>query len=574
MNAIHRGQLTPDEARAFLRAVIEREIKRLNVQRTVVNMDKGVGSLDDDERHDWAQKTAWGLLATHGVRAKVTPAMEADFARDGIAPLAIETLRDALSLIARTVTHESGHARRDAMFQSVAHREPSGAMERLRLLELYLHGMAVAQAQPPATVDRDLAEDVLASINPMTLAFEPSNLPAPSIPPGDQSISQAEIAEPMAIADPAEKNAEADATSLFDPEIPAIIERLIETKSNDDGGIEEKTAQAYRAFGTLFIRITGKSDVRDLRQADAALFHATLSKLPKSFGKSPAHRTDPIADVIGRAALLPKEQVGLSVPTRNRYLDQLGAVLRAARAEGIEIDPKIDPSILRRKENVRARDKKRAFKHAELVALFEHPFFQPAPLPKGNLRHFRARQESGLYWVPLICAYTGARREEAAGLSLSEIKREGDVWYLDLTTTTSRRLKTLSSVRKVPLHEDLIKLGFDRFVASAKARKRTLIFPDLREAASPFMGRKVGRFMESLAKEIWGDDGDDLTLNSMRHYFKHTLAMDPGVPSQVCRDLMGHEGTDIHTTVYGEQTPLPMLKAAIDRLPSVICKIG
>jgi hypothetical protein len=37
---------------------------------------------------------------------------------------------------------------------------------------------------------------------------------------------------------------------------------------------------------------------------------------------------------------------------------------------------------------------------------------------------------------------------------------------------------------------------------------------------------------------------------------------------------MGHEGTDIHTTVYGEQTPLPMLKAAIDRLPSVICKLG
>jgi hypothetical protein len=32
---------------------------------------------------------------------------------------------------------------------------------------------------------------------------------------------------------------------------------------------------------------------------------------------------------------------------------------------------------------------------------------------------------------------------------------------------------------------------------------------------------------------------------------------------------MGHEGQDVHDSVYGDHSPLPALKAAIDRLPSL-----
>lgn len=83
------------------------------------------------------------------------------------------------------------------------------------------------------------------------------------------------------------------------------------------------------------------------------------------------------------------------------------------------------------------------------------------------------------------------------------------------------------------------------------------------------MGRKVGRHVEKLVKEIWGDAGGGLSLQSARHYVKHILDLDKEVPAKVARDIMGHEGQDVHESVYGDQSPLPALKAAIDRLPSL-----
>jgi DNA-directed RNA polymerase beta subunit len=76
--------------------------------------------------------------------------------------------------------------------------------------------------------------------------------------------------------------------------------------------------------------------------------------------------------------------------------------------------------------------------------------------------------------------------------------------------------------------------------------------------------------MEKMIAEIWGTTGEGLSLQSARHYVQHLLDLDKLVPEKVSREIMGHEGTDVHSTVYGDHCPISDLKAAIDRLPSLI----
>lgn len=75
--------------------------------------------------------------------------------------------------------------------------------------------------------------------------------------------------------------------------------------------------------------------------------------------------------------------------------------------------------------------------------------------------------------------------------------------------------------------------------------------------------------MEAIVREVWGEQGKGLSLHSMRHYVQNLLDDDIEVGEKLARDLMGHEGKDVHSRNYGDASPLQLMKSAIERLPSV-----
>ena len=98
----------------------------------------------------------------------------------------------------------------------------------------------------------------------------------------------------------------------------------------------------------------------------------------------------------------------------------------------------------------------------------------------------------------------------------------------------------------------------------------THLFPEAFEKSGLHVGRKIARNLGQICKEVFGLEQELLTLKSMRHYVQQTLDLDPSVRGKVSRDILGHEGHDIHTRTYGMASPLSALKAAINVLPSVI----
>lgn len=571
MASLEQDRITLDEARKYLQHVVRTHVTAEHDLRQDLRFRYGSPPCEMERQITSGMTEAWDILSEQGIGATISDQVEQELIAAGRSRAEVAMLRLILDGHYRPMLQgHIGADRRAAEFEKVTGRGIKGDREAIQLLELFVEGKRAANAAVTTPPARALASDMMDTFDPVSGTFAQGDqqqalprFPDPVCPTDLPSIQPDDT--PAAVHEMLP--AEPDAGDL-DPSITAVIERMIEFKKHADEGLEEKTARQYRAFGTLLQRVTGKTDVRSLLQADFVKLRCILLKLPKSFGKSPADHTLPMDAILAKTASLPKEKVGLAVGTVNRYVDHASALISAAKAEGFELHPLLDPGLLRRKEKGRARDKKRTATKAELETLFQHRYWTD-PEPGPWLPPLAERRRSGLYWVPVIAAYSGMRREEISGIGVDYVREEDGITYFDVITTSERRIKNASSKRKVPVHDDLIKSGLLELVRDARKAGYGLLFPDLREPASSIMGRKVGRHIEKLVAEIWGDAGRGLSLQSARHYVQHVLDLDKEVPAKVARDIMGHEGKDVHDSVYGDQSPLPALKAAIDRLPSL-----
>ncbi|MEK9802904.1 MAG: site-specific integrase, partial [Curvibacter sp.] len=171
-----------------------------------------------------------------------------------------------------------------------------------------------------------------------------------------------------------------------------------------------------------------------------------------------------------------------------------------------------------------ARDKtennQRAMRQDELVRLFAGPEYRSFATDP-SLKH--------CYWLPLIGLYTGARINEVCQLNPQcDIRQENGVWLFDITEDSDsdgrvkKTLKNASSHRKVPIHSELIRLGFLKHVEKLKEQGSQLLFPDW----PPYSGRAAGKAEKWFRQLIQDTNLRDETPGARLvgfHVFRHTL---------------------------------------------------
>ena len=95
-------------------------------------------------------------------------------------------------------------------------------------------------------------------------------------------------------------------------------------------------------------------------------------------------------------------------------------------------------------------------------------------------------RERAVFWLPLLALYTGARANELCKLKVTDVRHEDDICYLDINEEPHSNpkirpnVKTPSSVRRIPLHADLIAFGFLDHVAAQRAEKAEHLFSELK----------------------------------------------------------------------------------------------
>ncbi|MFO1202480.1 MAG: DUF6538 domain-containing protein [Tabrizicola sp.] len=163
-------------------------------------------------------------------------------------------------------------------------------------------------------------------------------------------------------------------------------------------------------------------------------------------------------------------------------------------------------------------------------------------------------------WVPLLLAFTGARVVEITQLRREDVWQEGDRWVIRISPEAGS-VKT-GDYRDVPLHRQVVDLGFPEFVKQAGSG------PLFHRAKGPegylsAARTTSGRVSEWLQKRGLVPEGVQPS-HGWRHRFK-TLGRELGLSDRVIDAIQGHAGRTAGDG-YGDVTLAAKLRV-IDALP-------
>ena len=269
---------------------------------------------------------------------------------------------------------------------------------------------------------------------------------------------------------------------------------------------------------------------------------------------------------------------GLSPVTLQRHLTGIGVFLDWARRRYKNV-PKLDFAGLAPKASSgRARDKRDPWTDAECARMLDTPPFTGCLGPKSvrgrGAVHERLQPgphifHDAWYWVLLLFYYCGVRREEACKLLASDVQDAGGIPFIAIRPTVTGRLKNAQSQRQIPIHPELVRLGFLDFVRGRTQLPHLAVdnqgagdwelFPELRPGGEADYGSVYyKRIWSRFLPVAMGDRAGERDIHSFRHGFSDFLDS-TGCTAKEANDLFGHETTTTRGKIYGERTPLARL---------------
>lgn len=316
-----------------------------------------------------------------------------------------------------------------------------------------------------------------------------------------------------------------------------------------------ETAERY------FVALHGDMPIGDITKRHAVDFKAALQALPARL--SAAQREQILACGLQYAG--PRART-LSPRTINHHIRTLHKIWTWAfdhdlvSAAGVSDNPFARLSLAEPKGRSAVAAGK-SYSVEQLRTIFSQPVFTNGERPT------RGRGEAA-YWLPLLSLFTGARREELASLMVQDITLDPGSrrWQLTIGDQTPHPSKGPRDTknhqeRTIPVHRELIRLGFIDFVLAAAGAGEQALFPRL--TVTNRRGQLAAKW-----GEWWGSyiRAAGVVTTQPAHAFRHTwttAARACGVPKDAREYIQGHAGDGSTNDSYGD---LSVLGREIDKL--------
>lgn len=277
---------------------------------------------------------------------------------------------------------------------------------------------------------------------------------------------------------------------LFNPSRPApltvgeLAQQFLSFKEEEGAAykVSRKHLDKQRANVMLIQEILGEDRlVRDLDWDACRAAQSTLARVPRD--RTKAFKGMTLAEAIARAEAEGKP--GLSFVSQRQYLGTLKELMELAVNKGL-VRTNHASAFKPLKQDMAAEAKRLPFGMEQLAAFFHGKFYKGCAA-SGDIP-YRNSDKDWRFWLPLLCLFLGMRPREVCQMHTSDLKRTGQgTWFVDIAATEdeddtklSKSVKTLTSRRQVPLHPEVVAIGFVQFVADqAKAGNDPRLFRDL-----------------------------------------------------------------------------------------------
>ena len=263
---------------------------------------------------------------------------------------------------------------------------------------------------------------------------------------------------------------------IFDREVPSgvtfreLSEQYLRVMTEDAeiNGISRKRTDKVKANVALLREIVG-----DMTPV-SAIDHDACLRVRSVLAHTPTNRTKlypklNLDEAIARAEL-EKKRV-LSATTQSQYLDTFKGVLELAFKKRLLTQNPAQSIRPLKRDDARPGEKRLPFTLEQIAAFFSSDFHRScAP---GAEKPYTRKDRDWRFWLPLVCLFMGMRPNEVCQMLVADVKRtKAGTWYVDVVASSDededngaavqgvKTLKTVASRRRIPIHSELIALGF------------------------------------------------------------------------------------------------------------------
>lgn len=426
------------------------------------------------------------------------------------------------------------------------------------------------------------------------LAYPPVQVAgyAPSFPqaPAPSLAPQAPPAGPYAMMTPTE------AAEKFIAHNPRTGWKDGTSRKKNGTAWTVKTRNQFTLSARLLEQVIGGRPLATVTHDDLVTLDSCFEKLHgPSWGKSPRHSKMTIWEIIdetearvvaGEKALakaakckekgvcksneltkhIRRDGLGLGINTTNRHW----GFLRQLTTWFSKHQPlaELDYGAFIMNDERDQRELRSPYTVAQGMELFSLPPWS------GSKSHARRVQAGDLivhdawYFVPLIAWYSGMRRDEICGLEIDDLQLDDEHWHFEVRPTDTRRLKTLSSKRKVPVADELVRLGLIEYVEALRAAGEKLVFPELASQSG------IGTMGDAYYKCIWTKLVKELPFlgnGQGMHSFRHTainFMKGSRISPEIRADFAGHS-LKSETEGRYSKAHMVLLRDAVATIPIV-----
>jgi len=151
-----------------------------------------------------------------------------------------------------------------------------------------------------------------------------------------------------------------------------------------------------------------------------------------------------------------------------------------------------------------------------------------------------AKNQMPYYWIFPLGILSGLRTNEMCQLRCSDVRKENRIWMIHVEDTEDTSVKSSAGIRKVPVHPQLIKLGFIEYIAKQRRKKKERIFWELTKSRDGYSKQVSRHYNERLLPALGVWKKNVKVLYCTRHTFINKLYSEK-VDENVIKTLVGHE---------------------------------